>query len=238
MDSEVAPGGAFDVVLSSGFLAFGRHIGFLRAVDEIGIPVTGVCGTSSGALAGALWAAGVSTEQMTKVFHVPRPITKLRVSRTPWRGLFSLGPMVEQLEHLLPGRLEDFSQPFGVGVTNHEGQHVLLTKGPTIPSLLASCAVPLMMESVRIGDENYRDGGVVDRVGLEAWRAHRGDIPVCVHLVERSMGPPSLDLSPSPHTRVVTSPRSRAKLWSLGPYHHQIEESFNLAITTLKTRAT
>ena len=48
----------FDLVLSSGFLAFARHVGVLRAVERSGQDVTGVCRTSSGALVGALWAAG------------------------------------------------------------------------------------------------------------------------------------------------------------------------------------
>ena len=47
-----------DLVLSSGFLAFAAQCGFLQAVEESGIAVDGVCGTSSGALAGALWASG------------------------------------------------------------------------------------------------------------------------------------------------------------------------------------
>ena len=85
--SRGAPSGhaeAVDIVLSSGFLAFGRHLGFLRGVEAQGIPVNGVCGTSSGALVGALWTAGVSLEEMQALFDVPRPIRKLRVSLTPW----------------------------------------------------------------------------------------------------------------------------------------------------------
>lgn len=49
-----------DLVLSSGFLAFAYHSGFLEAVAEAGIRVRGVMGTSSGALSGALYSAGYS----------------------------------------------------------------------------------------------------------------------------------------------------------------------------------
>ena len=224
-----------DVVLSSGFLAFSRHLGFVRAVDELNIPVAGVCGTSSGAIVGALWAAGVSMAEMTALFHVPRPIKKLRFSRSPWRGCFSLSPMLDQIQDLLPESLENFERPFGVGVTGPGRQHAILTRGPTIPALLASCAVPFMMESVLIDGNWYRDGGIVDRVGLIPWHAHRGTIPTLVHHVERSMGPPSPDVVNTDRVRVVQSPRSHAKLWDLGPYHQQIKESYKLTIDVLKT---
>ena len=42
----------YDLVLSSGFLAFALHAGFLQAVEDVGLPVRGVMGTSAGALIG------------------------------------------------------------------------------------------------------------------------------------------------------------------------------------------
>ena len=53
-----------DLLLSSGFLAFGRQAGFLAAVEEVGLEVGAVQGTSSGALAGSLWAAGVPAAEI------------------------------------------------------------------------------------------------------------------------------------------------------------------------------
>jgi predicted acylesterase/phospholipase RssA len=54
----------FDLVLSSGFLAFANHCGFLAAVDEVGLPVNAVMGTSAGALSGSLYCAGYSPVQV------------------------------------------------------------------------------------------------------------------------------------------------------------------------------
>lgn len=108
-NAPAAPGSGYDVVLSSGFLAFANHTGFLQAVEEVGprvgagageasrslgrverprrrastvarrprparpspprrpqagIPVSGVMGTSAGALAGSLYAAGYSPREV------------------------------------------------------------------------------------------------------------------------------------------------------------------------------
>ena len=53
-----------DIVLSSGFLAFARHIGFRRVCLQQDVEVSAICGTSSGSVVGALWANGISEEEM------------------------------------------------------------------------------------------------------------------------------------------------------------------------------
>ena len=51
-----------DVVLSSGFMAFPMHTGFLRGVETAGYTIRGVCGTSSG---------GIKSVQLSSCFcHV------------------------------------------------------------------------------------------------------------------------------------------------------------------------
>ncbi len=52
------------MVLSSGFLSFANHSGFLLAIEEEGLEVTGVMGTSAGALSGSLYCAGMTPRQV------------------------------------------------------------------------------------------------------------------------------------------------------------------------------
>ena len=54
----------YDLVLSSGFLAFAAHSGFLEAVTEAALPIHSVMGTSSGALSGSLFCAGYSPAEV------------------------------------------------------------------------------------------------------------------------------------------------------------------------------
>lgn len=60
----IAGGEAHDLVLSSGFLAFAGHSGFLQAIEDAGVKVSGVMGTSAGALAGSLYCAGYTPRQV------------------------------------------------------------------------------------------------------------------------------------------------------------------------------
>lgn len=212
-----------DLVLSSGFLAFARHIGFLAAVDARGLSPEAVVGTSSGAMVGALWLAGLSKEELALELGSSAPLTKLMLSRRPWRGLFDMKPVIELLSRRLPPRIEDLPRPFAVGVMSKGGAHELLHTGPLAEAIAASCAIPRVFAPVRVGERFLADGGAVDRLGLDAWRAWRPAQTAVAHWVERSAG---RDVSSSlEDVFVVRSPRSGARLWSLGDFDAQLAES-------------
>jgi len=216
----------FDLVLSSGFLAFSRHLGFLKAIENSNIKATAVCGTSSGALCASLWAAGMSADNAATLLSERRPSSYLRPRWAFWQGAFSTGPMVELLRQYLPGTFDELPLPFAVGVRNQAGQHELITSGDLPLAVAASCAVPGLFAPVEIAGQKYQDGGTVDRFGLEGWRDQRGERPTLLHCVERSLGkknPIAFD-----DVVVVNTPRSGAKLWSLGDFDGQYEEAVSL----------
>jgi NTE family protein len=220
-----------DLVLSSGFLAFARHAGFLAAVEEVGVPVEGICGTSSGALAGALWAAGMPAREILQELCGKTPLDWARWHWAPWRGLWSLDRVVSELERRLPATFEGLPRPLGVGVATAERAHLLLTSGPLPLAVAASCAVPWMFTPVQLAGRWLHDGGAVDRTGLAAWRTHRPEARPIVHLVERTAGAskePVLD-----GLVVVHSPPSGAKLWSLGDVQAAFELTRSRALQSL-----
>ena len=166
-----------DLVLSSGFLAFANHAGFLQAVDDAGLPVRGIMGTSAGALAGSLYAAGLSPAQLSHELRRVAPVKYLRPSLRPWRGLASLDGVVERLRDLLPATFEELEVDFAVGVVDAStGRHVVVDSGPLPEAVAASAAIPCVFAPLCIpGAEGgpFADGGVVDRTGLSAWRESR-----------------------------------------------------------------
>ena len=56
------------LVLSGGGAAGLSHVGVIKALEENNIPIDFIAGTSMGALVGSLYAAGYSTDEMTKLF--------------------------------------------------------------------------------------------------------------------------------------------------------------------------
>ncbi|MEZ4266987.1 MAG: hypothetical protein R3F39_11455 [Myxococcota bacterium] len=212
-----------DLVLSSGFLAFARHAGFLAAVEEAGLEVGALCGTSSGALAAAMRAADYSAAAIAAELSAHRPIALIRPHGALWRGALSLCAFVEHLRGLLPPRFEDLSHPLALGVRAPDGRARLLTSGALPEAVAASCAIPWLFAAVRHEGTPYHDGGTVDRTGLAAFRAWRGPRPTLLHLVERTAGRDvDDDLSA---VSVVRTPRSGASFFSLGDFSGQAAEA-------------
>ena len=221
-----------DLILSSGYLAFARQAGFLLAVEEAGLEVGGLVGTSSGALAAALWAAGHSATDIRKTLCERSPWSMTRLSFAPWRGLLSMEPGVERLRELLPERFEDLPIPLAVGVCDAQGHARLLHTGPLAESVVASCSVPWLFTPGRVDGVSYVDGGAADRTGVAGWRSWRPGRRGVLHLVERTRGRATTDLLDD--LTIVRSERSGASLWNLGPYEEQCEETRIRAATVLE----
>jgi predicted acylesterase/phospholipase RssA len=219
-----------DLLLSSGFLAFARHAGVLAAVEESGLDVGTVVGTSSGAVVGALWAAGLPAPRILDVIAETRPWDHVAFHLAPWRGVLDLSPMVQWLATHLPPTFADLPRPFAAGVSarvNGVETPFLLREGPLPLAVAASCAIPWLFASPLSGPEGaWRDGAWADRLMYAPWAAWRGDQEVIVHAVARSRG---IELPLPAAVRVIRTPRSGASLWNLGDVRGQAEEARGVA---------
>lgn len=208
-----------DLLLSSGFLAFARHLGFLDALSLHSVDVDAIVGTSSGAMVGALWLAGHPLDDIAAELSRAAPLSTVRPTLTPWRGALSLQAAQDRLAAMLPARIEDLPKPFAVGVVDADGAHALLTEGPLAPAVMASCAMPHVFAPVRIEGRSYSDGGALDRLAVRPWRRWRPGRAALAHWVMRTAGVDvDVDLE---GVTVVRTPRSGAKLWSLGDFEGQ-----------------
>ena len=228
--------GAFDVVLSSGFLAFANHAGFLQAVEDAGLDVRGVMGTSAGALSGSLYAAGYAPHEVAAELSRVAPIQLLGPG-VSWKGALSMSRVVERLRVVLPATFEELPVEFACGVVDASGRHRLIDSGPLPEAVAASAAIPVLFEPVYIPGQNggpFADGGKADRVGLRQWRARRrlkkNAIPpaALVHLIERSSpfsGADDVSRMGESNVTLVTCAKSGQYLWSLGEFDEQMERS-------------
>ncbi|KAK9908328.1 hypothetical protein WJX75_006132 [Coccomyxa subellipsoidea] len=235
-----------DVVLSSGFLAFASHSGFLKAVDNAGLVVGGVMGTSAGALTGSLYSAGYSPEQVAAELSRVAPINLLRPSCRPWTGgAVSLDAVVHRLRDLLPPRFEDLEKEFAVGVVSADGRYRLIDSGPLPEAVAASAAIPFVFEPLHIpGQESgpFKDGGLIDRTGLSAWRKRRslrgkGVPPALIHLIQRSSnfsGSDDVEATGERRITVVRSPKSGVNFFSLGDFDRQFDAAYQRAAPAMR----
>ncbi len=173
-----APETAF--VLGGGGVLGAGEVGMLRALLEAGIVPDLVVGTSVGALNGAFLAADPTVEATIRLADVWRELsaaggvfsgslvervgTALR-SRT---HLHRRGPLRELLaQHLPVEDIEDLVVPFRcVAASIERAAEHWFSSGSLADAVLASAAVPGLLAPVRIGDEHFLDGGLVNSIPI------------------------------------------------------------------------
>ncbi len=149
----------------------------LRALAECSIEPDIVLGTSVGAINGAFFAADPTPAGVERLAEVWREMNRSEVSAgamlrrvtTLARSgthLQSLDEVRERLTEVLPvERVEELALPFQcVAASIEQAAEHWFDSGPLADVVLASCAVPGILPPVKIGDEHFIDGGIVNSI--------------------------------------------------------------------------
>ncbi len=161
------------IAFGSGGMHGLAHVGAIRAFQALGARPAVIAGCSAGAIAGGLWAAGRSANEIEALaldeswreqgrWHLPR---------------FGLGRL-DRLQELIDARtdsarIETMPIPFVAVATNLvTGRTELLRRGPLAPAIAASASVPVLYEPVRL-DGRY----LVDVVAIDvAYRPYEDSV--------------------------------------------------------------
>ena len=174
---------AIGVALGGGFARGIAHIGVLKVLEEEGIPVRVVAGTSVGALIGACYCSGLSLAEMQEVAHRTRFTTFARwtLSRC---GFASNDRMVAFLNRTLKVKtFEELRIPLGVTATDfNTGEGVVFHSGSIVDPVRASCAYPGMFVPVEIRGRYLVDGMLSHPVPTRPLREMGADRVLAVHL--------------------------------------------------------
>ena len=149
----------------------------LRALAEREIRPDLILGTSVGAINGAVFAADPTSggvERLTRLWTelklselTPGGVLR-RVSTLARTGthLESFAVARARLEEALPvHQIEDLTVPYQcVAASIEQAAEHWFTTGDLADAVLASCAVPGILPPVKIGDEHFIDGGIVNSI--------------------------------------------------------------------------
>ncbi len=174
---------AIGLALGGGFARGIAHIGVLKVLEEEEIPVRIVAGTSVGALIGACYCSGLSTEEIEKVAHSVRFTTFARWTVSRY-GFASNDRMVSFLERTLKVKtFEELRIPLGVTATDfNSGEGVVFHSGSIIDPVRASCAYPGMFLPVEIRGRYLVDGMLSHPVPTAPLHEMGADRVIAVHL--------------------------------------------------------
>ena len=190
-----ASGPRIGLALGGGSARGLAHVLMLEAFDELGVKPAIIAGTSMGAICGAAYAAGHSgaelRHELIAIFGKRRHFLKRLAGK--FRGGFSnlwslrfpsVLDNVTLFEMLLPEAMrcsfDTLQIPFvAIAADFYAIEQVVLDKGPLIPALAASSALPSLARPVVLDGRVLIDGGYVNPVPYDVIM-DRADLTVAV----------------------------------------------------------
>lgn len=174
---------AIGLALGGGFARGMAHIGVLKVLEEEGIPIRVVAGTSVGALIGASYCSGLSIEELEKVAHSVRFTTFARWTVSRY-GFATNDRMVSFLARTLKVKtFEELRIPLGVTATDfNSGEGIVFHSGSIVDPVRASCAYPGMFLPVNIRGRWLVDGMLSYPVPTRPLREMGAQRVLAVHL--------------------------------------------------------
>lgn len=166
------------------------HIGVIQVLEENGIKVDLVAGTSAGSLVASLYASGKTGKEMQTLAE-----TMDEGAITDWsfplRGLIRGEALARFIRDKTGGRaIEQMALPLGIVATDlSDGSSVLFRSGDTGTAVRASSAVPAVFQPVRIGQREYVDGGLVSPVPVRFAKEMGAQLVIAVDITS----PPEKD---------------------------------------------
>lgn len=185
MDQKLPHKPRIALALGGGAARGWAHIGVLRALDEAGVEVSMIAGTSIGALVGGCYLAGRLDELETFARSLSmRRIAGLLDFAIGGGGLFGGMRLNDRMqEHLVGVNIEDLDRTFvAVAAELNTGHEVWISSGSLITGIRASYALPGIFEPVRCNNRTLLDGALVNPVPVSVCRAHEQPLVVAVNL--------------------------------------------------------
>lgn len=163
------------------------HIGVLKELAALDVPIVAIAGTSIGALVGGWYAARGSADEIERA-----------VRETPWQELlglrdisprragafFSLSRFAAWLrKETEDPAIEDLPIRFAAVATDiRTGERVVLQTGKLVDAILASIAVPMFFPPVERDGRFLVDGGLVEPVPFQTARELGAELVIGVDL--------------------------------------------------------
>lgn len=159
------------LVLSGGGARGFAHLGVAKALYEKGIKPDIISGVSAGAIAGAFLASGMDPDDIFQLLK-EQDFMKISQFKMSKQGFIRLDGLKKQIKIHIPFKnLEDLPTPLLVAVCNlNKARMEYISSGPLADIVQASSSIPVLFSPVKLGDDFYVDGGVLDNLPIKPVR--------------------------------------------------------------------
>lgn len=162
------------------------HLGVVKALHQLGVPIHCISGTSIGAIIGGVIAAGVE-DQADSWLNIPdwKKLPSLFLELClPWKGLIRGSKIERLLRDTIPiRRFSDLKMPLAVVATDYNtGSEVVLRDGDVHTAIRASMSIPGVFYPVEVNGRVLVDGGLVNPVPVDVCRNLGADRVIAVDI--------------------------------------------------------
>jgi NTE family protein len=218
------------LALGGGFARGIAHLGVLHALEENGIPIDCIVGTSAGALAGVAFASGLPFDEVVRRAAAIK-FGNFGQWRFSWMGLANNERLESYPERFLGVKtFGELTHPLAIVATDlMSGEAVYYTHGPLGPPLRGSCAYPALFQPVEYQGRLLVDGFVAAAMPVDGAQKMGADVVISVVLEAESVARPKTvidvigrsftivrlqaDMAWEAKSDVVISPRVREFAW-------------------------
>lgn len=187
------------LALGGGGARGAAHIGVLIELEQLGIRPDLIVGTSIGGMLGALYAAGLTTDELTLFF------TKLNLSQLytlPGSSAALTGTVkIEKLLENTIGRptFDQLKYPLAVVTCDLVSRKVVvLDEGDVITAVLSTIAIPLLFPPVEKNGMALVDGGLMNNTPFDIALARGAAHTIAVDLTRSAPYGTPVDNTPPP----------------------------------------
>lgn len=174
------------VCLGSGSLHGYAHVGAIRAFQRFGLKPGVITGTSAGAIAGVLWAAGYDADAIEAIANDRRWRERSGL-RIPLLGIGKLDGLRDMIDRYTERRnIEALPTRFAAVATDLDsGRPVTLDHGPAGQAVAASSSLPIRYEPIMVGGRRLVDGALSAPVPVDAARALGAEFTIAIDVAYR-----------------------------------------------------
>ncbi|MEI8130823.1 MAG: patatin-like phospholipase family protein [Leptolinea sp.] len=165
------------------------HVGVIRRLQELGISIKAIAGTSVGGIVGAVAAKGFSPDEIEK--HIlqmnQNEIFRFSFSNSP--SVLDLSGVANVLVDMLgDSTFQDLEIPFAcTAVDLKTDQEVIISSGKLLDAVLGTIAIPGVFPPRELGNALLVDGSILDPVPVALARWLAPSLPVIAVVLSPTM---------------------------------------------------
>ena len=163
----------FALVLGGGSAKGFAHIGVLKVLEKHGLKPDLIVGTSMGALVGAGYVCGNDLLDLEKIALKFNSIGYVNLYTALFKdNVISIGKIKKTLDKMIgTKKIEELPIKYvAVATELYTGKEYLFTEGDLVTAVLASTSMPAVFPRVKIGQNYYCDGGLVNNLAEDVAR--------------------------------------------------------------------